>query len=490
MPSHEAVRLNAEDNVIVLPMGGTIGGSACGVTLAEDVLPGHKMAAATIKQGETVIKYGHTIGKATRDIMPGEWVHEHNVRTCLADGVSLPEWTEKRALFPEPRDARHFMGYRRRSGRPGIRNDLWIIPTVGCVNGELRALVRRYSKPAWIDSVKIMEHPYGCSQLGNDLELTLSILAGLAHNPNAAGVLLAGLGCENLQVEKLLEKIRESTHTPNLRYIVMQDAAENEAEKKLDELAEGASKERERFDASRLCVGVKCGGSDGYSGLSANPLVGRFSDWLVGNGGVILATEIPEMFGAEDVIAGRIAEKSINDDFMAMDKWFRDYYVRYGQPIFENPSPGNKAGGITTLEEKSLGAVEKTGAGPVTSVLRYGEQVRDAGGVQIVFAPGNDIVSCTSLAGSGAQMVLFTTGRGTPFGTVIPTLKISTNSALARRRPDWTDFDAGTVLSGEPWETAEKRLIDKVIQTASGESAAHERKEIGEIAIFKDGVTL
>jgi altronate hydrolase len=285
----------------------------------------------------------------------------------------------------------------------------------------------------------------------------------------------------------MLERLDGATH---VRFLTLQTDGVEKVKPLLDELADAAPREREPFPVSDLCVGVKCGGSDGYSGLTANPLVGRFSDRLAASGGTVLATEIPEMFGAEEEVAGRIADKSEHDAFISLIRWFQDYFVRHGRPIYENPAPGNREGGITTLEEKSLGAVEKSGSAPVTHVLKYGQPILPGGGVQIAFAPGNDLVSCASLAAGGAQIILFTTGRGTPFGTVVPCVKIATNSELAARHPDWIDFDAGTLLSGETWESAADRLTSLVLSVAGGGRAAHERKRSGEIAIFKDGVTL
>ena len=496
MRSSDFLRLDESDNVIVLPLGGARGDEADGTKLSTDVPPGHKIASTRIAPGDAVVKYGHPIGSATAEIWPGDWVHEHNVATRLGtDAEQLPIWTGgKRCSEPprHPQEKYTFMGYRRQRGRPGVRNELWIIPTVGCINGELRALATRYHKPYWIDAVRVLEHPYGCSQLGDDILYTKNILAGLARNPNASGVLLVGLGCENLLIAEVLERIGFEDTIKRVKHLVLQDeeAYEDKLSQYLDELAANTPRVREVFPLSDLCVGVKCGGSDGYSGLTANPLVGRFSDFLTAQGGTILATEIPEMFGAEDVIASRICDERVFDRFMTMDRWFRDYFKRHGQPIYENPSPGNRKGGITTLEEKSLGAVEKTGSALISAVLGYGDRATDDGDVQIAFSPGNDLVSCTSLAGSGAQIILFTTGRGTPFGTVVPTVKISTNTPLFERHPGWIDFDAGTLLTGESWDDATKRLVDYVIKVASGEKTTHEKKNIGEIAIFKDGVTL
>jgi altronate hydrolase len=492
-----AIQLNEADNVLVLVRGGKKGETADSggrtVVLSEDVPGGHKAALSAVPKGGAVVKYGRPIAAAARDIAPGEHVHEHNAVTRLDPAAPLPVWTP-RVWTPRPRAenaepiAGTFPGYRREGGRAGVRNDLWVIPVVGCINGELQALVREWRKPDWIDGVKVLEHPFGCSQLGGDLEMTADLLAGLARNPNAAGVLLAGLGCENLRLPMLLERL---DGLPRVRSLTLQTDGGERVKPLLDELAGAAPREREPFPISELCVGVKCGGSDGYSGLTANPLTGRFSDRLAASGGTVLATEIPEMFGAEEEVAARIADKGEHEKFIALIRWFRDYFVRHGQPIYENPAPGNREGGITTLEEKSLGAVEKSGSAPVTYVLKYGQPVLPGGGVQIAFAPGNDLVSCTSLAASGAQIILFTTGRGTPFGTVVPCVKISTNSELAARHPDWIDFDAGTLLDGQTtWEAETERLTRFVLSVAGGRRAAHERRHSSGIAIFRDGVTV
>lgn len=475
----------------MLPEGGCKGEKTrFGVTLYSEIPAGHKIASEYILAGSPVIKYGHVIGSAKAAIKKGEWVHGHNIATRLGTPAEIfpPAMSEKTGETQRHAARKEgFMGFRRGVGRAGVRNDLWIIPSVGCVNGELRSVVREYTKPEWIDDIKILEHPYGCSQLGIDAENTADILAGLADNPNAAGVLIVGLGCENLQIPDIMNRVKNKK---KVRSLLLQEKDTSFITVLLNELAARAPRERERFPISDLCVGVKCGGSDGYSGLTANPLVGRFSDILTARGGTVLATEIPEMFGAEDVIASKIYSEDIYRRFLGLNQWFRNFFTRHGQPIYENPSPGNRAGGITTLEEKSLGAVEKMGQSQVQQVLKYGEQIKKGGGVQITFSPGNDLVSCTALAGSGAQIILFTTGRGTPFGSVVPTVKISANTQLLRKHPDWIDFDAGTLLRGASWEEESERLYRYVLETTMGKRAVHERKHCFDIAIFKDGLTL
>jgi altronate hydrolase len=493
--SADFLRLNTADNVVVLPWGGERGDEVCGARLPTDVPPWHKIASAPIRAGKAVVKYGHTIGSATADILPGDWVHEHNVATRIgADEACLPKWSgssaARDAALPYTDERHAFMGYRRQRGKPGVRNELWIVPTTGCINGELRSIASRYRKPYWIDAVRVLEHPYGCSQIADDIRRTRDILAGLVRNPNAAGVVLAGLGCEDMHVSEVLEQAGFEDTVKRVKQIVLQDESEEKIPEYLDELAANSPRVREPFPLSDLRVGVKCGGGDGCSGLTANPLAGRFADALTAQGGTIIAAGIPEMFGAEDVIASRICDERVFERFHAVNRLFRGYVASNDRPICEPPSPVSRKEGITTREEQSLGAIEKTGSALVTRVLEYGEQAGGEGCVQIAFSPVNDLVSCTSLAGSGAQIILFTTGRGAPLGAVVPTIKISANTSLFDRRPDWIDFDAGTLLNGESWESAAKRLTEYVISVASGEKVAHEKKNFGEIAIFKDGVTI
>lgn len=491
MPSTRFVRLDDSDNVAVVIDGGHVGDllqlPSGPLTLLADVPAGHKAALADVPAGGDLVKYGHVFARATKAIKAGDWVHTHNAATALT-GKDRMDWTPSDLCPGSPDPDRTFMGYVRSGGRPGIRNDLWVIPTVGCVNGMLQSVIRTYRAPGWITDVKVLAHPFGCSQLGDDLQFTADALVGLARHPNAAGVLIVGLGCENLEMDTVREALKDRA---NVRFTQLQEPGDEFeiVPALLDELAGAAPRERTPFDFSQLVVGVKCGGSDAFSSLTANPLVGRFSDFLVAQGGTILASEIPEMFGAEDILASRIADRKVFDEFQRMIDWFKDYFTGYGQPISENPSPGNKAGGITTLEEKSLGAVKKAGSAPITDVLWYGEQA-ERPGVNVVFAPGNDLVSCTAMAASGAHIILFTTGRGTPYGTAVPTVKIATNSDLAAKKPRWIDFDAGSIVDDGDWESALAALTDLVSAVASGKPARNEENGIAEIAIFKHGVTM
>ena len=489
------IQINQADNVgVALAAEGLAKGEeACGVVLPEAITRGHKFALRPIAKGEPVIKYGYPIGIAKADIATGEWVHSHNLATGLCDDL---EYT----YSPTAAEVKHnsenvtVNGYLRSDGRMGIRNELWIVPTVGCVNGQANAIaaqVRELYGSEGIDDIRAFTHNYGCSQLGEDHANTRTALAALAKHPNAGGVLVLGLGCENNQISALREAMGDFDAS-RVRFL--------EAQKVDDEIAEGVrlcgelianmrADRREPLPISKLCVGLKCGGSDGMSGITANPLVGLFSDWLIEHGGTTVLTEVPEMFGAETILMDRATDRSIFDKTVALINNFKAYFRSYGQPIYENPSPGNKEGGITTLEEKSLGCVQKGGSMPVTDVLTYGQQLREHG-LNLLQAPGNDLVAASALALSGCQIVLFTTGRGTPFGTFVPTMKISTNSPLAAKKSNWIDFNAGGIVENETPAEALARLVEKVIATADGALTLNEKSHSKEIAIFKSGVTL
>ncbi|MCC8180986.1 MAG: altronate dehydratase family protein [Planctomycetes bacterium] len=467
-----------------------------GLDLADDIPPGHKFALVAIPAGEQIIKYGEAIGHATADIPCGSWVHVHNVKTNLRGVIDYAYAPEN---IPEP-DAGvdsipTFMGYCRANGKVGIRNEIWIIPTVSCVNRLVERLAAHINTrpPAGVDAAVAFPHPHGCSQLGQDHENTRRILANLALHPNAGAVLFVGLGCENNTVadfRRLVESHPDSN--PNIAYMVAQEEGDEFAaglallEQITDAMGESV---RVPVPVSRLVVGLKCGGSDGLSGITANPLVGRFSDWLVDRGGSTVLSEVPEMFGAETSLFNRAVDSEVFQRGVDMVNQFKRYFERYGQTIYENPSPGNKDGGITTLEDKSLGCTQKSGSRPVADVLPYGG-VAAKPGVTLLSGPGNDIVAVSLLAAAGAHMVLFTTGRGTPLGGPVPVVKIATNSDLARRKRHWIDFDAGPLADGEDWGEALQRLVSLVLQTASGKHTCSESQQSRDFAIFKDGVTL
>jgi altronate hydrolase len=489
-----AIQVDGRDNVAValrpLEARERIEVAGRRLTVREAIEMGHKVALAEIGAGRIVRKFGWPIGRATSPIAPGAHVHTHNVETLLKGEEQYRFEPAKPTELPSS-DAT-FLGYRRYDGRVGTRNEIWILPTVGCVarTGQRIAATAHPRHSGAVDGVHAFAHPFGCSQLGDDLAGTRSVLAALACNPNAGGVLIIGLGCESNQLDALMSEIPEALRHRVRTLKAQAEEDETEAGLRLvDELVGEASKvRREPVPLSELVVGLKCGGSDGFSGLTANPLVGRISDVVVGSGGSTILTEIPEIFGAERMLMERTEDASVFGALVAVVNDFKRYFLEHGQPVSENPSPGNIVGGITTLEEKSLGAVQKGGHAPVADVLRYGERVRRKG-LTLLEAPGNDAVSSTALAAAGATIILFTTGRGTPLGFPVPTVKIATNSELAQRKKNWIDFDAGGVLERGIDATADE-LLACVARIASGEPTASERNDEREIAIWKRGVTL
>lgn len=444
---------------------------------------GHKYARRDIAAGENVVKYGSPIGHATREIRAGEHVHTHNLATNLT-GTLRYEYAPDLTPLAHVEDARTFEGYERPDGRAGVRNEIWIVCTVGCVAKTARVIAARTGAFA-------LEHPYGCSQLGGDHKTTQLILRGLVRHPNAGGVLVLGLGCENNNIPAFCEVLGE-VDPARVKFLNCQDSGDEVEEgvrlvAQLQRYAAGFS--RRPLPLSRLCVGLKCGGSDGYSGITANPLVGAFSDGLIARGGACVLTEVPEMFGAEHLLMKRCPTRELFDKTVALVNGFKEYFTRHGQVVYENPSPGNKAGGITTLEEKSLGCIEKGGHAEIADVIGYGDTVTK-NGLTLLDGPGNDIVAVTNLAAAGAAIILFTTGRGTPLGGVVPTVKISSNGALAARKPNWIDFDASPLLRGVPMRELASSLTELTVRVASGEETANERNGCRDLSIFKDGIIL
>ena len=489
------IRIHPLDNGAValedLPAGTHLAADGTDVTVQEPVPRGHKAALCAIAAGAPVVKYGCVIGLAREPIAPGAWVHTHNVRTGLSENAA---YTYQHKCFPLPEvPPRTFMGYRRADGRAAIRNELWIIPTVGCVNAIAQRLVQenQHLVTGSIDGLYTFPHPFGCSQLGEDHAQTRRLLAALVRHPNAGGVLVLSLGCENLTQEQFRAELGQ-WDDDRVKFLTCQESQDEMAEGSalLAQLAEYAGRSRRReLPASELVVGMKCGGSDGLSGITANPAVGRFSDRLIALGGSTVLTEVPEMFGAEGILFDRCRDEQVFRKAVAMVEDFKRYFTSHGQTVYENPSPGNKAGGITTLEDKSCGCVQKGGSAQIVDVLRYGEAVT-ARGLNLLSGPGNDLVSATALTAAGAHLILFTTGRGTPFGAPAPTVKISTNTALYEKKKSWIDFDAGPVARGEDLDAAGDRLLDYVLRVASGEQTCAERRGAREISIFKDGVVL
>jgi altronate hydrolase len=499
MEKPRTVRIHPTDNVVVatepLAAGEEISVGEERLVLPHDVPPGHKIAIRPLGEGEQVVKYGFPIGRTTAAISAGEWVHSHNLATGLS-GMQEYTYSPAAPVQPYSGPVPTFMGYRRGNGRGvGVRNEVWIVNTVGCVNTAAERVARAASErfAGTIDGVHAFAHPYGCSQLGDDLVNTQRVLSGLMRHPNTGGVLVLGLGCENNQMDSLLAAAGDAD-PDRMLFFNTQDVVD-EVEEGLDAVAELVRRmeadRRVECPASDLIIGHKCGGSDGFSGISANAVVGRIADRLTALGGGVILTEVPEMFGAEQVLMNRAVDEQVFREIVTMINDFKQYFIRHGQPIYENPSPGNKAGGLTTLEEKSLGAIQKGGQAPVRRVLRYGDRAA-TGGLSLLEAPGNDGVSSTAMVASGAAILLFTTGRGTPLGFPVPTIKISSNTAIAEKKPHWIDFNAGALLDGTAtMEKLADDLFALILDVASGrELTNNERHGYREIAIWKEGVTL
>lgn len=491
------LKINPADNVAValdiLKAGEKVEVEGTTVTLKEDIENGHKFALRDIKAGENVIKYGYAIGHALQDISQGAWVHTHNLKTNLKDDLEYT-YTPVCSELNIPKTDLEVNGYLRKNGDMGIRNELWIVPSVGCVNGQAQAIVNRVKAEldiAHIDDVRVYTHNYGCSQLGEDHKNTQQALAALIRHPNAGGVLVLGLGCENNQVADL-KKVMGEWDEERVKFLIAQEVEDEieEGFQLMKQLAEQMKQDkRTPQPLSKLKIGLKCGGSDGFSGITANPLVGQFSDWLIAQGGSTILTEVPEMFGAETILMNRCCDAATFEKTVHLINDFKGYFRKYDQPIYENPSPGNKKGGISTLEDKSLGCTQKGGAATVVDVLQYTQPVVKHG-LNLLQAPGNDLVAASSLALSGCQMVLFTTGRGTPFGSFVPTMKISTNTPLFRHKANWIDFNAGTLVEDEEMPAVLDRFIRFILETAEGKKLKHEVTGFKEVAIFKTGVTL
>lgn len=492
------LKINPADNVAVainpLKAGEELTIDGRKITVNQDTPAGHKIMLTDLSEGEDVIKYGYPIGHVCMNVKQGDFVNENQIKTNLA-GLLEYTYNPVKVDLDIPLENRTFRGYRRKNGDVGVRNEIWVIPTVGCVNGvanQLAEQLRMETGGKDVDAIVSYPHNYGCSQLGDDHENTKKILRDMVLHPNAGAVLVVGLGCENNQPDVFKEFVGE-VDSERVQYIVTQRIEGDEVEegmKVLRKLYEVASKDvREDVPLSELRVGLKCGGSDGFSGITANPLLGMFSDYLIAQGGTSVLTEVPEMFGAETILMNRCENKELFEQTVCLINDFKSYFLSHGEPVGENPSPGNKAGGISTLEEKALGCTQKCGKDYVRGVMGYGERLA-AKGLNLLSAPGNDLVASTALASCGCHIVLFTTGRGTPFGTYVPTMKISTNSTLAKNKPTWIDFNAGVIVENEPMEETCKRFIDYVIRVASGEPVNNEKKGYREIAIFKNGVTL
>ncbi len=492
------IKINPADSVVVCLRDHQKGETICvdgnEVTVLQDTPAGHKVTIKDTPKGTDVIKYGYPIGHAREDLKAGQWVNEDNLKTNLS-GTLTYEYRPVDEELAIGNENLTFNGYVRKNGEVGIRNEVWVVPTVGCVNGIAERLAERLRAETGlegIDAVHAWHHNYGCSQLSEDHENTRKVLRDIVLHPNAGAVLVVSLGCENNQPDEFEKLLGDYDHD-RIKFMITQNVHG-------DEVEEGMGILRSLYDLARrdqrtecplgeLRVGLKCGGSDGFSGITANPLVGEFSDFLVAQGGTSILTEVPEMFGAETILMNRCKTVELFDQTVKMVNDFKEYFLSHGEPVGENPSPGNKKGGISTLEDKALGCTQKCGRAPVSGVLAYGDRLRTKG-LNLLSAPGNDLVAATALASAGCQIVLFTTGRGTPFGTFIPTMKVSTNTGLSERKPNWIDFNAGELVDGTDMKTLLGKFVKKIIAVANGERTCNERNGYREISIFKNGVTL
>lgn len=492
------IKINPADSVVVclrnMVKNETISIDGKDITVLQDTPAGHKILINDTDEGCDVIKYGYPIGHAKETLKAGQWVNENNIKTNLS-GTLTYEYKPVDEKLNIPNENLTFNGYVRKNGEVGIRNEIWIVPTVGCVNGiseKLANMLSAETKLEGIDAVHAWHHNYGCSQLSEDHENTRKVLRDIVLHPNAGAVLIVSLGCENNQPDQF-EKLLGDYDKERIKFMIVQKVQG-------DELEEGMKILRGLYDIAKedkrtacplneLRVGLKCGGSDGFSGITANPLVGEFSDFLVAQGGTSILTEVPEMFGAETILMNRCENETLFNQTVKLVNDFKEYFLSHGEPVGENPSPGNKAGGISTLEDKALGCTQKCGRAPVSGVLGYGDRLQ-AKGLNLLSAPGNDLVASTALASAGCQIVLFTTGRGTPFGTFIPTMKISTNTNLFNNKPNWIDFNAGELVEGTDMKTLVRKFVAKIISVANGEKTCNEKNGYREISIFKNGVTL
>ena len=491
------LKINPADSVVVClqpkKKGDIIEIDGLKVVVSQDTPAGHKVLIKDAPKGTDIIKYGYPIGHAKEDLKAGDWVNENNLKTNLS-GTLEYTYNPVNQELEIKKENRTFKGYVRKNGDVGVRNEIWIVPTVGCVNGIAERLVDALKKETGeegIDAIHAWHHNFGCSQLSGDHENTRKVLRDICLHPNAGAVLVLSLGCENNQPDDFMKMLGD--YDKDRIKLLITQKVDDEMEAGMEILRElydiARQDKRTEVPVSKLRVGLKCGGSDGFSGITANPLVGEFSDWLVAQGGTSVLTEVPEMFGAETILMNRCRTEDLFNQTVSMINNFKEYFLSHGEPVGENPSPGNKAGGISTLEDKALGCTQKCGKAPVSGVMEYGDRL-EHDGLNLLSAPGNDLVAATALASCGCHLVLFTTGRGTPFGTFVPTMKIATNPYLASHKKNWIDFSAGQLVEGRTMQELVPEFIDKVLAVASGELAKNEENGYREISIFKNGVTL
>jgi altronate hydrolase/galactarate dehydratase len=488
------IKLRADDNVVIalraLPAGTELEGVS-GALLAP-VHPGHKIACKLIPAGENVVRYGQIIGQAKADIQPGEHVHSHNLGM---EGHSLQdhEFASQNTPLAPIEAGRTFQGYRRADGRTGTRNYIGILTSVNCSGSvaqfvaeaaERNGLLDRFPN---VDGVVPIVHGTGCGMSGENegYAALFRTLSGYAQHPNFGGILLIGLGCEVMQVSDLVGG-RPIRSDGALRYMTIQQqgGTRRTIEKGLEELegiAQIANKAtRSPAPISDITVGMQCGGSDGYSGITANPALGYASDLLVRHGGTTILSETPEIYGAEHLLTSRAETASVGEKLLERVRWWEDYTARNGGEMDNNPSPGNKRGGLTTILEKSLGAVAKGGTAPLAGVYEFGEQV-DRKGFVFMDSPGFDPCSVTGQVASGANLVVFTTGRGSVSGyKPTPCIKLATNSDMYGRMSEDMDLNCGDIVTdGVSIEEKGEELLELMIRVASGEKTKSEQLGFG-----------
>lgn len=497
-----AIKLYPQDTVALatseLKKGQTVTVDGETITLLDDIPNAHKIALKDFETGEAVRKYDNIIGYASKPIKKGEWIHSHNEVTGLGKSKEYTYDFNPISIFPGESD-KTFMGYDRADGGAGIRNHLAIISTVFCANGPLRKLARmaeaKYPATENFDGIIAFDQEFGCSQTGKDLVTTCKIIAGIAKNANFGGVLLVSNGCE-MAIPSVLEQYMGDYDKKRIRTLTLQEVEDEftAGMELIDEIMEEMKDDkRTPININRLHIAMNCGGSDGYSGITANTLLGTLCDTLVKEGAIMNMTEVPEMMGAEHILMNRAADKSIFDDIVKMMYDYDAYFARYGEKAADNPTQGNKAGGLTTLEEKSLGCIQKGGHCAVMEVLEYGERATKNGFV-LVSGPGNDLAGVSGQIAAGAVLTIFTTGRGTPCGFAGPTFRLASNTALATRKSNWIDYDAGRLLTAKTPEEVEalnKELYDAIMATVNGQYRTRtEENGYYILGALKDGVTL
>ena len=507
MPAaHAAVYLHSDDNLCVaarhLELGEEISVGGESLRLAEPVRLGHKLAVRAIREGERVKKYGQTIGFATRDIAPGQWIHSHNLTAGRFEREY--EYATEIPPPPAPIEGRTFQGYRRAGGKAGTRNYIAVISSVNCSASVSKYISQRFdnsllAKFPNVDGLLPLTHKGGCGlqYAGEDHQQLTRVLSGFATHPNVGAYLLVGLGCETGTLQYLVQHggLAEGVVQLNTKangaarppvVLSMQDCGgtNKTVEAGIAAIAEMLPRvngvRREPIPASELILGCECGGSDGNSGVTANPALGAASDLLVAAGGTSILSETPEIYGAEHLLVRRARTRAIGEKLIDRIRWWEEYTAKFGVEIDNNPSPGNKEGGLTTIYEKSLGAVAKGGSTALCGVYRYAEPVT-AQGFVIMDTPGYDPASITGMVAGGANVVCFTTGRGSCFGCKpVPSIKIATNTPMYEQMIDDMDINAGVILEGASVADVGRQIFEFILEVAGGKRTKSEIHGVGE----------